>query len=551
MSSITQYRKMLFALFVSLFVVLSPGAFAQSAPTDAEEDDNVEEGDGGDGTGAGDDSSGDLFPLGGPGGLDFSAPTSITIDSDGGTGGAALQVTEAGSTIVNDALLDFSVGGVQQDTIDVETDQDARAVFVVDRAVDVNVTRRSSLLSYSSGPPNGLTYAQFTVTNETNDSASGVILGTDFVDGFDIDNLAAQADPYNAVDLAADSDAFTIAGICWSTSIVITDCGTTGGGTSGTPAAPGTGVEGITGTGPYNTTDMDEFAPGTDVYVVVAVNVAGDLELSDFTNVALTAGVLDDTNANGGSQITGDTNGNDAPGFSGSSTDDADDAELVQNVFADANFEASDAGAAAVEQPGYNFSTSALGGDNDVDSDGQHTAYSVAIVSTALMSVEKTSEVIWDPINGWKYDLQNNSSLNANFAAGCSVTGAPSAANPKAIPGAIVMYTIDIYNDKDSDSGIEAAATDITISDTFPSGLTPGVDGVDITGTNGGSCSSNSGLDFAYRIRCDATVAADYATNDISGGGVTELPNGGGDVGDMSECGADESGSIVYFMTVD
>ena len=190
---------------------------------------------------------------------------------------------------------------------------------------------------------------------------SGVILGTDFVDGFDIDNLAAQADPYNAVDLAADSDAFTIAGICWSTSIVITDCGTTGGGTSGTPAAPGTDVKGITGTGPYNTTDMEEFAPGTDVYVVVAVNVAGDLELSDFTNVALTAGVLM-------------TNGTEArlPAIRTAMTRQA--SVLLQTTRMTRSWSRTcsrtrtsrlQMQAGAVERPGYNFF--ALGGDNDVD----------------------------------------------------------------------------------------------------------------------------------------------------------------------------------------
>ena len=48
MSSITQYRKMLFALFVSMFVIMSPGAFAQ---TSAIENDNQDTGDGGDGAG--------------------------------------------------------------------------------------------------------------------------------------------------------------------------------------------------------------------------------------------------------------------------------------------------------------------------------------------------------------------------------------------------------------------------------------------------------------------------------------------------------------------
>lgn len=74
-------------------------------------------------------------------------------------------------------------------------------------------------------------------------------------------------------------------------------------------------------------------------------------------------------------------------------------------------------------------------GDTDAANDGQHSDSDGYVVSSAQLTITKSSTVINDPING--------------------------AVNPKAIPGAILEYTITIANA----AGAGSSATGITVSD--------------------------------------------------------------------------------------
>ena len=90
------------------------------------------------------------------------------------------------------------------------------------------------------------------------------------------------------------------------------------------------------------------------------------------------------------------------------------------------------------------------------DSNAKHSATSTYTISTADLSVAKTSAVLNDPINA--------------------------AANPKRIPGAEIEYTITITN-----SGAQAA-TNLDISDVIPTNMT--YKAGSCTVDNGGACAT-------------------------------------------------------------
>ncbi len=168
--------------------------------------------------------------------------------------------------------------------------------------------------------------------------------------------------------------------------------------------------------------------------VLVAVNVpvaALDSARDAFTLVAGVAG------AGGGAFITGDSNGHNAPGSAGA-VSVVDDTAVVQNVF-------TDGAAAQVEDIMYSFSTN-IAGLTDIASNGQRSDTSAFVVDAAELFVGKVVQVIWDPINGNRYSSNNSDTLSTN--------------NPKAIPGAVLMYAVGVSNDVGSPS-----ATGVNISD--------------------------------------------------------------------------------------
>lgn len=177
---------------------------------------------------------------------------------------------------------------------------------------------------------------------------------------------------------------------------------------------------------------------------------------------------------------------------------DADVAGTVQNVFAD--------------------------GDGpegtDGDKDAKHSDYADYIVNTASLSVTKSSTVISDPING--------------------------TTNPKAIPGAVLEYTLTISNGAGA-----AAATDISVSDSLNTEIA----------TNG---------TIAFNTQYDSTSGQGIvvAHPDHAGGADTEYTNAddgaehGGVAADWNETGANtvtvtgitldasESATVKFRVTV-
>ena len=91
----------------------------------------------------------------------------------------------------------------------------------------------------------------------------------------------------------------------------------------------------------------------------------------------------------------------------------------------------------------------------DTSRDGEHSSQDDYIVQRAILTVTKTSTVIWDPFNLF--------------------------ANPKRIPGAIVQYEVDVTN-----AG-SAAATSIEITDNLDSEVTAGTLSFMLGQYNGGT----------------------------------------------------------------
>lgn len=160
---------------------------------------------------------------------------------------------------------------------------------------------------------------------------------------------------------------------------------------------------------------VDELMADSSVAIFVVADIPltqvdGDGAIYDL--VAQTA--LGGSPGSQGADILNDDNGNISPG--GTANDIPDDPATIQIVFAD--------GAGSV----------------DGAKDGRFSSRDVYVVGSAVLAVNKTSVVTTDPING--------------------------ASNPKAIPGATILYTINIAN-----SG-SAPADSVVLSDQIPANTT-------------------------------------------------------------------------------
>lgn len=154
-------------------------------------------------------------------------------------------------------------------------------------------------------------------------------------------------------------------------------------------------------------TYVDELAADADLEVFVLRDM-GVRSNGDVSAVTLTAQV-----AQGG--VAGTPGANILTDDSGT----ADDPATVQIAFADA------------------------AGDTDAANDGRHSDSDAYRIGAANITVRKTSQVLSDPIGG---------------------------ANPKAIPGAVVEYTVTVENA----AGASAAATNVQVSDSLNAEITAG-----------------------------------------------------------------------------
>jgi hypothetical protein len=333
--------------------------------------------------------------------------------------------TAASTTVTNNASLSYQVNGFAQ------TPRTASTVFVVDRAIATLVAAQgATAVSVTPGQTSTGATAypalNFDVTNTGNDTQDLWLA-----------LIERGATPVTGLSGQGTGSAFVAAA-----PLVVVD--TNGNGTyeAGTDTVlPATG-------GHYVLTNVPRDITRRVLVVVDVPVAAADLDRDAFT---LVAGVAV---AGGGAFIGGDSNGRNAPGFS-VATNVADDISVVQNVF-------TDTATSAVEDLTWNFSANAQG-VQDVVRNGQHSDSSAFVVAGAKLYVGKVVEVLWDPINGNRYSANNSDTLSTN--------------NPKAIPGAVLMYAVGVSNDVGSPN-----TTGINITDDLQStgeitagSTTPGV----------------------------------------------------------------------------
>ena len=444
--------------------------------------------------------------------------TTFDLSGGGVLGAGDTTATAANTTVTNDALLDYDVGGVAQNQIAAsDAGQGGAATFLVDRLVDVNVTRVGSTKSVGPGGTVGLT---FDVTNESNDDTTALYL-----------RAVQSTNDLDSLGTAQVTTASTVGTVCID--------GNANGqcGDGGDTALTATG-------GVFELTAADN-APGTAVRIVVEVTTDLGAANGEYDTFVLAAGV---GSGGAGNQFETDDNGRSVPGTA-AGTDTADDPAVVENVFGDATgSDAVDISAGSIENAGTG-GTPAGGADLD----GQHSAQDQLQIAAAQLTVSKTSEVIYDPIEGLACDLATLNAGGTDYAD-CDTT--TPVVTPNNLPGAIVRYTITVSNATGA-----AAAEDVTITDNLPPEVGTGnveadsqldstvitCDGAAATGLagNGGTCSGTpeSYLDNMVITDCDGTISATALTDPIS-----ELV--ADTTGSAVTCDADESATIVYYVTI-
>jgi len=448
---------------------------------------------------------------------------SITFNDTGAFSGT-VTLTRAGSEVQNDVLLDYEVNSVDQSTIRasdpvVDGGQGGPASFLVDRLIDVNVTKVTRTPDdYASIGPGDTVFLAFDVTNETNDIMDIHLNAA---------KLAAALGTTAGAATDADGDALTDMTIDNMCIELDTDLECTGTDTD------------LNGAGDQNdvTYIAEDVNAGQTIRVLVAVSTLLTSTDGDFETFALAAQL----SVPDGAIINGDSNGRDAPGATGA-TDAVDNAAVVQNVFGD------DTGSDAI-----NF-----GDDSRADGaalDGQHADRETVVIAGAELSISKVSRVIYDPINGLGFPITQNSSLGAGNEY--AVLDASTGQNPKAIPGAIIEYTITVSNDVNAG----ADADSVTLTDDVPDEVQNGNDDTisgfeldaDSVGVSTGGASSTTTvdptdlLDRVVVSACDATPVVTTVFDDF-----TELEGGGGPGGiSLGTCEAGDSGTIVYYVTVE
>ncbi len=401
--------------------------------------------------------------------------------------------TGAGTTVTNDVTLDYQVNGFDQATVTASVD------FEVDRALRVTVaTGNADVVAAVPGQdfagPGAVPALIFDVTNTSNDTVD-LLLGL------------------------VDRDATAVTGFA----------GNTGGGPlspsavglflddGGTPGAVDGTNTALTVQG--NHWILPNVTEDVPIRVLVAVSVPNTAAQGEQATYTLVAAVAE---AGLGTLIAGDSNGRDAPGSTGA-TDVVDDPTLVQDVFADL---------ATVDGEDfvYDFVADAGGTAADVTSNGQHADSSAFVVDAAELYIAKIVQVLWDPINGNRYSANNSDTDSGN--------------NPKAIPGAVVMYAIGVQNDTGSQPVTGVAIAD-DVDNLVSVGTTEAVNWPDTV-----SIDLNS-VPVAFDV---PNAAALGSVNFRTCGGIVGSQGFGADPAEVSvslgACSATQTGLIVYVVTI-
>ena len=403
--------------------------------------------------------------------------------------------TAAGTPVDNNVSLTYSVNGFAQ------TQQTAGVQFVVDRAVAtlVNAVGANAVTvtpgQQTTGTSSGYPALNFDVTNSGNDLQDLWLAVVD-KGGTAVTGLGGQG-----------------AGAAFGATNVVVAVDTNANGTyeAGTDTV-------LTLSGNHYV--LSNVVRDTTTRILVMVDVpqaAANNAPETFTLIAGVAG------AGGGAFIGGDTNGHNAPGFA-VATNVADAIDTVQNLFADNS-------APDPEDTTWNFSGDVAVAATDVSYNGQHSNSHAFVVRRAQLYVGKTVQVLWDPVNGNRYAANNSDTLG---------TG-----NPKAIPGAVLMYAVGVQNDAGS-----IAATGVTINDDLQNtgiatGATASVNVPDtVSVTLNGSPVALDIPNTANLTQVNYRSCAGVVSSGAFVGGNPEVS------ASLGNCAATQTGIVVYFVTV-
>ncbi|MCB1685904.1 MAG: hypothetical protein R3E82_12375 [Pseudomonadales bacterium] len=420
--------------------------------------------------------------------------------------------TDAGTTVTNSVTLNYSVnGGAQPQLIDAVSFQVDRALAVDVTATDANWVTVTAGQQYAT--LSGVPAANYTVTNTSN-AASDIVLAI-------VDQNATQVNTFSPVGGTFFDEVTLTLAIDANANQLYDD-----------------GVDTVLvpdGNGIYSLPAVIE---DDTIELVLVVEVPGTAAADDYATYTLVAAV-----ATGGAAIAADDSGNASPGQAGTNNPNT---AAVETVFRDGS-------SANSEDLRYNFFAFAVVAGADVASNGQNSDSSGFVVQGVNILVAKFAEVIYDPISGNRYD--GAGALNAGV-------------EPKAIPGAVILYVVGVRNndttftaqslqitDDIPDVGLlltepvdegntGAAAVNVPASVTFD--LDTGIPVVNATF----SLTGVTDLDLVHRENCAGFGTDLPYTAGTQNGADANFPQLEVDVA-FGDCAAGEDGFIAYFVTVE
>ena len=426
--------------------------------------------------------------------------------------------TPMGTPVDNNVTMDFSVNGIGQSTA-------TSTQFTVDEKLVVNVVAGDTdwvtaapgqlIATGSSGIP----AMNFTVTNSSNAPKEVVVglvgQGTIAVNGFGTQSGGALAPtpvgppvPNPGLVVAIDSNA----------NQAFDD-----GGDVEIPAIAGSYY------------DLGTMAPDETISLVISANLPGAAP-GDYAAYTLVAAVATGTTAE-----DEDDSGNPAPWNLTPSPAAPNTILGVESVFADLN-----AASVQTEDVQFDFLNGAPILSQDTDSNGQ-TSDTSGLVVGSTVALAKYVEVIYDPVSGNRY------------SAGAAV------ADPKAIPGAVMMYVIGLINDSAA-----LQATGLAVQDDLPDGPELVDEGdqsgaaapielpADVSFAVGSAnpvfpLAAVSDLNDIYAVDCSGTpipdLSAEYDSDVVFGAADTATVNPEFSV-TIGDCDPNETAYLVYFVTV-
>ncbi len=415
--------------------------------------------------------------------------------------------TNANTPVQNSVTLSYAVNSVTQNA-------STSVTFNVDRKLVLDVsTTDTTWVPVVPGQDvtavgANLPSLNFTVTNSSND-ATDIVLGLIDQDGNPVTGFSAPTGPFatapGAVVVAIDD-----------------------GGTPLTPVSDGVyteGVDTVLTVGANGVYTLGNLPIDGTANVLVAISVDGAEANSVYRSYTLVAGLASPP----GTPAALDESGHVAPASGATPNNATNGLNTVETVWADAG-----APVANVDDEQFDF-FSAASGLNTVDAvaDGQ-SADASGFVTRVALSVAKFAEVIYDPITGNRYDADRTTEVG----------------DPRAIPGAVIMYVIGVANES---AGLAASA--VTLADVLPPQVTAGVLVAPtpaivipstVNMTVGGTTpafdlTAVGDLDIVSFDACSAPTADPAYT----GTPVTGLQ------GDVGNCAAGANAYVVYFVTLD